>query len=1223
MLLSIPWFYIKKGAKMAIFKSSNHSPNLQEVDLDSLNTFSCVVNTTGEPAQAYLLTVLSENGEEMIAQGSINTSTQQYIDGASNLKVPVPNRGTLRIPNITSNFHRTGKTFENGKNYQWSIRTYNAVLGSQNQPNTKVCEGFLVGSTKYVVWSRIPKTQTEPLDQILYDRYIEFAITDEANIIIGAHEPPEKEKPKPNGQPISASNPYIQRKKIDWVTKELGIDSDFVKIETNEAFDYDYPDGTPYTIYQCSSNHTVQSLFADPNSEINISEMVIVYKDLAKARAAADAGETPSNIKDRSRWADCMLRTNGEEASPRKVVGYSSDTGEMRFYDSFKVPPKNGEYYRIFKYDIVNSIYLPVDDSDEALANHKVGGTPITNSTYYKTISNKWGNSASDHRLFIQPNINIKSDATNPNEIVFENGVRIDIKKQSYYVDDREIDVTFNKLDNTQWLIESCSKATTPIGPEAIPAGSAPPIIPQSDYVVYTDFSDSAPNSLIYCRKAPNIILQYRNAIRDIIEGYLDGNTFYDVNGQVVTPDIFHLYYDSTNGVSAETGQPLGNRYYYWQNEIFINIPTELKEGTYQNGDFYNSVGEVIPRNINYLYRDITTDNYYRYICTTVQTQGYELTNEREVVWVNIDSRIRDFREVKFRALLVDDNGIEVVDPQVKNYTYYLYAYPKNSIDNVELISTSDTIYSTDLSWVFKGLDGTADEFYTPTNPHRYQVVLKIVDEYDKQYTISSNFGIFYETEAAPVSIDVDLLCDEQAYKVVVSPPAYAESTSYIESGAVHPTVTNNNIGIGEGCVTIPDDYTLNYTRVSGSDVPLTFPKVFSMLVKQELTREFIEKYNGTLPTLVEINHSLETNEYTVVSGATFYEKQAIPSEQNIIFYYNSPELVTPIGTLTQNTPYEIYSSTAGKFYINNNPRYIRLSDVNHYNSTSAIVNNEVGVTISPQNEVSYSVALETSHGGIGIGEYYVYQQEVTNDSDSETFFYKLNLNPSSSIGPDGKIYRNSEFFYLGLYRQGPRSSEIEQVHNCFYVTNAQGEQVTQDYINLMDVNSTNLSVKNEVYYTLQTQGNYIIASQGLPPAASANPSNKYVLPYDTVEGDQIRLAGVYHVIMGDTAPYWEMIIDEDYLFLEDTDQIGDATNTYEALNVGSVFQGDSGDSGSINWYEPQTSSETPINFLISQQSIDGVLAYMQNKLLTIFLTVSYDSLGNEHIKSQVTYRNK
>jgi hypothetical protein len=40
---------------MAIYKSSLHSPNLEEVDieLEQGNTFSCVVNTSGEPILAY------------------------------------------------------------------------------------------------------------------------------------------------------------------------------------------------------------------------------------------------------------------------------------------------------------------------------------------------------------------------------------------------------------------------------------------------------------------------------------------------------------------------------------------------------------------------------------------------------------------------------------------------------------------------------------------------------------------------------------------------------------------------------------------------------------------------------------------------------------------------------------------------------------------------------------------------------------------------------------------------------------------------------------------------------------------------------------------------------------------------------------------------------------------------------------------------------------------
>ena len=63
-------------------------------------------------------------------------------------------------------------------------------------------------------------------------------------LIIGAKEDDSKKLP--------INYPYVERQKIDWVDKKLGADEDIMKIETVNAFKYDYADGTPYQIYQCS-----------------------------------------------------------------------------------------------------------------------------------------------------------------------------------------------------------------------------------------------------------------------------------------------------------------------------------------------------------------------------------------------------------------------------------------------------------------------------------------------------------------------------------------------------------------------------------------------------------------------------------------------------------------------------------------------------------------------------------------------------------------------------------------------------------------------------------------------------------------------------------------------------------------------------------------------------------------------------------------------------------
>ena len=191
------------------------------------------------------------------------------------------------------------------------------------------------------------------------------------------------------------------------------------------------------------------------------------------------------------------------------------------------------------------------------------------------------------------------------------------------------------------------------------------------------------------------------------------------------------------------------------------------------------------------LYLDLSDPEglvYYKY---NSETYNYVVTENKSVVWVDVDSTLaRDYREVEFRVLWLktDDNII----PQIKNYQYSLYACVQNNLLTQELVKMSKVIYNTDGKWTFRGLDGTSTDFYNILNPHIYKIFLKIIDEYDKEYIIEKYFKIFYETENAPVSINVNFLCDEHAHQVRVVPPAFAMSDDYVDSdGELYKTVTN------------------------------------------------------------------------------------------------------------------------------------------------------------------------------------------------------------------------------------------------------------------------------------------------------------------------------------------------------------------------------------------------------------------------------------------------
>lgn len=445
---------------MAIYKPSNLTPNLSEIDFSMQNTFTCQVNTSGESIKAYKYKFLKNNTDQVI-----------YQSNGINLTNYVKNKGTLTINNISNTL---SSNLINGQDYLWGIRVYNDVIGNENQPNTKICSGYLVGSTKYVIW-------TNNNNKLEYNRYLEFNTIGNNNIM------PILEPNEDNLIVPEEGEVFRQRIKIDWVEPNLGYNKDITKIECVDNFTYNYINGTPFSIYLCSDQHTYTSVYADPNDAIENSYYIVIYENQEDATAAHNAGETPAT--------ESPTITPTETA--RRIIGVSSETGEIRVQEPFNDIPVNGNAYLLFSYDRTTEQYTEVTSD----VSQVIGGTAITDDSFV-VITNLW--STDTKQLFIQPNINIKSDGTNPNEIVFDDALqRVDIIQtmNTTLVPGKTIDVTFEKLDNTQWLLKYVSGVNN----------ITPPIIPGSTYTVYSDFIDSSPLSLIYARQTPSIILQYKN----------------------------------------------------------------------------------------------------------------------------------------------------------------------------------------------------------------------------------------------------------------------------------------------------------------------------------------------------------------------------------------------------------------------------------------------------------------------------------------------------------------------------------------------------------------------------------------------------------------------------------------------------------------------------------------------------------------------------------------
>lgn len=478
---------------MAIYKPSNLYPNLAEIDMTQDNTFTCQVNTTGESAMAYKIQILSTQSGVILQEND-----------AQNFSTPVKNKNFASFPAISNVDY---PTITNGNDYYWSVRLYNAMVNSTARPNTLVCSGFLVGSTTYVIW-------TNNNDKIEYDMWLEFNTTGSSNMF------PILEPNTDNLTLPATGETFRERYQIDWVESELGFNKNITKIELKDSFTYNYIQGTPFTLYRVSDQHTYTSVYVEPNDNLTLSYYIVLYNNKTDADNAAAAGDTPKKI------------TVTPRETARKIVGYGEETGEVRVQQAFNQIPVNGNYYLLYEYDQIDDTYTIVtSDVDQV-----VGGVAITDDSF-TVITNNWDSNLK--QIFIQPNINIKSDATNPNEIVFDDGTRVDIVEtfSSTLVPGEDVNITFNKLDNTQWLLQYLSTSATSV-----------PIIPGSNYKVYTDFMDSSPYCLFYARTTPELDMQFKNA-NDITSVYqtISSTTSYPYR------DIsFYTDWNSAEGVQVK-----------------------------------------------------------------------------------------------------------------------------------------------------------------------------------------------------------------------------------------------------------------------------------------------------------------------------------------------------------------------------------------------------------------------------------------------------------------------------------------------------------------------------------------------------------------------------------------------------------------------------------------------------------------------------------------------
>lgn len=662
-----------------IYKASSLSPNLNEIDIlsTSRNPFQAQVNTLGTSVKAYSVNILSGDGATTIlnqpsqALGQEIRNKEQLslnltVDSSGN-SVTFKEEGKKGLS--TTAQCEENQSLQNGKDYQWNIRMYenHSPRTADEDPTTLVCSGFTVGSTTSVIWvdlSNISKESDKQVvkDQLKYDRWIEISASSKNDGMMAITLPNEDNLAYPT------TWPYRERRQINWVYTDLGWNKDIIKIELTESFTYNYTNGKTFTLYNVSDQHTLNNFYVEPNDDIELGNYISL---------------------------------NNNDSIKRKIIGYGQETGEIRLQEGFATVPQNGDTYKLWTKDLTSSSNDFSQKAYHSSAERKVGGAAITNPNF-KIMTSYW-NSEADHQIFVQPNINIKSDALNPPQIVWENGVRLNIMQEittlGQYVAGKKTDITFNKLDNTQWLLKKrCKIASQSTGDiQQI-------IVPQTDYTVYTDFMDSIPNAVLYARQAPTLGIKYK----DYRELDLENIPYISIDQSVPAPwrDVAFLgTWDSVNNVEI--------KYYHYYLYSIDNYNNETLIA--ESDDIYDS-------SLEWNFKGFETNNFYK-VRITIHDKYGKAYSEEDTFY--IEYAVYSSVVPLANSLICDEQAIklEVVSP----------VYVISTDKGTEKTITSNDVY----------LSNNSKYYYADTTSGRVLNYTQVADANNTPIQIPEVFSFF------------------------------------------------------------------------------------------------------------------------------------------------------------------------------------------------------------------------------------------------------------------------------------------------------------------------------------------------------------------------------------------------------------------------------------------------------------------------------------------------
>gem|GEM_PF-4314875 len=267
------------------------------------------------------------------------------------------------------------------------------------------------------------------------------------------------------------------------------------------------------------------------------------------------------------------------------------------------------------------------------------------------------------------------------------------------YVAGKKTDITFNKLDNTQWLLKNnCTIATQSTGDiQQI-------IVPQTDYTVYTDFMDSIPNAVLYARQAPTLGIKYK----DYRELDLESVPYIDIDQSVPAPwrDVAFLgTWESVNNVEI--------KYYHYYLYSIDN---------YNNETLISESDDIYDSSLEWDFKGFETNNFYK-VRITIHDKYGKAYSEEDTFY--IEYAVYSSVVPLANSLICDEQAIklEVVSP----------VYVISTDRETEKTVTSNDVY----------LSSNSKYYYVDTTSGRVLNYTQVADANNTPIQIPEVFSFF------------------------------------------------------------------------------------------------------------------------------------------------------------------------------------------------------------------------------------------------------------------------------------------------------------------------------------------------------------------------------------------------------------------------------------------------------------------------------------------------